>query len=164
MTIRFFIKLLYNECRLTLETCPNDTILQLKQKIANLENLSSIKPEDQELYCGEKLQNDRTVSDYNIRPGDDIRLVRKVAGVIQVFINNTVKVENRTRKSTFILIDPKRTVLELKEEYCKKTLYPVDHQRLLWGRYQLEDERTIASYGIPNDATIHLVARLRGGL
>jgi hypothetical protein len=164
MSMRFVVKLIYNSVQLKFEICSDDTIYQVKQKIEALGDIESIKPEKQELRLGgEVLEDGRRVSDYNIHPGDKVRLLRKVAGVIQVFIRSTVTVEGRTLQSLGILIDPNSTVLELKEEYHKRTSYPVEHQRLLWGRYQLQDERSLNSYGIPHGTTINLVARLRGG-
>lgn len=39
----------------------------------------------------------------------------------------------------------------------------LDQQRLIYAGNQLSDECTIASYGINNEETLHLVLRLRGG-
>ena len=40
---------------------------------------------------------------------------------------------------------------------------PPDQQRLIYAGMQLEDEHTLASYGIGAHCMIHLVLRLRGG-
>jgi hypothetical protein len=150
----------------TLEICSDDTIYQVKQKIGNLESLKSLKfrPEKWELYLGgDLLKDERKISDYNISLGDNIRLHQKDA--IQVFIRNTATlIEGRTLQSLAIFIDPNSTVLELKKEYHKKTSYPVENQIFIWGRYLLEDERSLSSYRIPHTATINNVVRLRGGL
>ena len=41
---------------------------------------------------------------------------------------------------------------------------PVQQQRLIWRGKQLEDYKTLAEYDVPNEAVIHLVLRLRGGM
>ena len=39
---------------------------------------------------------------------------------------------------------------------------PVHQQRLIYGGNQLENDRTLAYYGIEKEVTIHLILRLRG--
>ncbi len=41
---------------------------------------------------------------------------------------------------------------------------PPDQQRLKFAGSELEDDRTLEDYNVLNDATIHLVLRLRGGM
>jgi hypothetical protein len=39
-----------------------------------------------------------------------------------------------------------------------------EQQRLIYSGKQLEDGRTLADFNVQNNATIHLVLRLRGGV
>lgn len=55
-------------------------------------------------------------------------------------------------------------ILTIKEKIQKKqdNLLP-SHQRLIFGGKQLEDDKTLMDYNIQNEATLHLVVRLKGG-
>lgn len=54
------------------------------------------------------------------------------------------------------------TILEVKQMIFEKIRKRVDEQRLIHSGMQLEDGCTLARYNITNNATIHLVMRLRG--
>ena len=41
---------------------------------------------------------------------------------------------------------------------------PPEDQRLMWGKHQLQDDRTLHDYGIQGHATLFLSLRLRGGM
>lgn len=56
------------------------------------------------------------------------------------------------------------TIRDLKIEYERAVGIPVAQQRLIWGGQSLHDDARPSDYGIPPDATLHLVLRLRGGM
>lgn len=76
---------------------------------------------------------------------------------MQIFIKTL------TGRTVSIIVDEDDTILNVKMKLKEKNDVPVDEQRLLFGGHQLEDKRTLKSYSIQRDSTIHLVLRLPGG-
>ena len=60
-------------------------------------------------------------------------------------------------------VDPNETINDLKPKIQEKLGIPLNQQRLLYDGKQLEEDKTFIFYNIPNDSTIHMVLRLRGG-
>ena len=71
-------------------------------------------------------------------------------------------VRTLTGKSFVIAAESSWTVLKLKEALERVEGIPTDQQRLVFSGKQLEEQRTLASYNIPKDSTLHLILRLRG--
>lgn len=53
------------------------------------------------------------------------------------------------------------TVLNLKEKIEEREGVNIDQQRLVYAGKQLEDDKVLSFYSMPDEATIHLVLRLR---
>ena len=75
---------------------------------------------------------------------------------MQIFIKTL------TGKTLTVDTDSSETVETIKQKIQEKEGIPPDQMRLVFAGKQLEDNRTMNDYNIGNDATVHLVLRLRG--
>ncbi|KGL84615.1 2'-5'-oligoadenylate synthase-like 2, partial [Tinamus guttatus] len=71
-----------------------------------------------------------------------------------------VKENSRTTPYT---VRPTDTVRQLKQKIYEKQRVHVDQQQLMFDSRQLEDQHTLAHYGIQSKSIIYLLLRLRGG-
>ena len=100
--MEIYIKTLTGE-NITLETEPNETIKKLKEKIEPLENISV---DNQRLiFAGKELEDNKTLSDYNIQKESTIHLVRKIKQVKLIFDANGGSFKNNeiTKEITDII-------------------------------------------------------------
>ena len=74
-----------------------------------------------------------------------------------------ITVRTLTAKRLIISIFPTDLVEQLKAAIQDTEGFPPDQQRLIFANTVMEDGHSLASYGVRNDDTVHLVLRLRGG-
>jgi hypothetical protein len=78
--------------------------------------------------------------------------------------NIQIFVKTLTGQSVTLDVSPKETVNDLKFKIWKKLQIPVDSQRLIFQMTQLQDEKTLESYNVQKESTIHLALRLVAGV
>lgn len=148
---------------------PSDSIEAVKAKI---EDKTGVPPDNYILwFCGTKLEEGRTLSDYNIYKGSG-RLICYRSWWMAAEWQDAYHIKTLTGKTIDVLhgYNADLTVRQLKEKIQDQEGIPADQQRLIFAGIQLEDDRRIMSY-YPGDDTrnggwatfreaFHLVLRL----
>lgn len=73
-----------------------------------------------------------------------------------------IYVKTLAGKTIMLQVVGSDTVRVAKQQFRDKEGIPLDQQRLIFERVELEDDRTLSDYNIEHDAVLHLVYRLRG--
>ena len=157
-----FVKVMCEETHTTLAVDPNDSI-------ANLKSMIKVKkgfPVDEQriVFNGRNLEDDRTVSDYNIQDKSTLNLVLRVPGRHKghnrIGVLVTILTEARVPVATDTLVRPTDSILEVKLKIRDMTGVPPHKQILNFGDKELENTRTISDYNIRNDSVIYLVEKM----
>ena len=94
---------------------------------------------------------------HHSKPSTALNTALHVRGGMQLFVKTL------TGKTVSIEVEEGESIEDVKAKIAEKEGIPAEQQRIIFGGQQLQDGKTIDDYNIGDDATLHLVLRLRGG-
>jgi ubiquitin len=87
-----------------------------------------------------------------------LHAIQSTRGGMQLFVKTL------TGKTVSIEVEEGESIEDVKAKIAEKEGIPPEQQRLIFGGQQLQDSKTLQDYDVGDDATLHLVLRLRGGV
>ena len=143
---------------ITLTVEPNDCILSVKVKIYDKEG---IPPEEQRLVSAvRRLEDDRTMSDYNVQNGSLLHLVQRVS---DWHVRMKIRVKMLTRQKAVetitLEVHPSDSIENVKKRIEDQEGIPSEQQHLIFADKELGDGYSLSDYNIRRGSVLLLDVR-----
>ncbi|KAL7597621.1 hypothetical protein Lser_V15G23021 [Lactuca serriola] len=152
--IQIFIKTSAGKT-ITLVVCSSETIGNVKEMIQDKEGIP--RHQQRLMIDGENLEDDLTLSDYDIENGSSLDLVLWLGGgEMRIFVKTF------TGKPIKLMVEGSKTIDDVKGKIQDIEGIPLIHQRLVIAGKNLEDDLSLSDHNIQHGSTLDLIVRLRG--